>query len=44
MKYPIPTVLLGIALGIFIVVGGGCAKQVSSTDSTTARVEVVIEP
>lgn len=36
MKYPIPTVLLGIAVGIFIVVEGGCAKQVLSTDSTTA--------
>jgi hypothetical protein len=36
MKYPIPTVLLGIALGVVIVLGGGCSKQVLSTDSTMA--------
>ena len=41
MKHPVPTILLAIAVGIFIVVGGGCAKQVLSTDSTTAA---VIEP
>ena len=36
MKYPIPTILLGVAVGIFIVVEAGCTKQVLSTDATTA--------
>ena len=36
MKYPIPTILLGVAVGIFIVVEGGCSKQVLSTDTTMA--------